>query len=205
VSARRADDPVTERNSCLPCCYGVHAACRHRPNGPRFSSPGSEAGKPCACETSGHTLGGGFCDGRSSDSWSSYRCGRPVKSELVVRSGDGWSFVSRAASGEPDEATVQVCGIHRAAVERRRKNDARREAEWAAHRERWDEAERASRSAIEWAARLRSEFGVDATAEDEVVAVNAERLYGQIVEAMEILLDVVGPDHPFRPDRLEES
>lgn len=187
---------------CLPCLFGIHAGCRHQPDGPRYSSPGSEAGKPCQCERAQHKLGDGTCDGQdhSGGMWDGMRrCNRPSKHTLTVRVGDAWSFVTNSGVRE---ATVQVCGIHRNAVERVRANDARRAQESAARQEQRDRDAAAARSAEDWAARLRDEYGVDATAHRTNVVVNAETLYGQLAAADAILRDVLPEEeNPLRNRR----
>lgn len=197
----KAAQTMAPERVCLPCMFGVHAGCRHRPDGPRFSSPGSEAGKPCQCERAGHTLGDGTCDAQdhSGGSWSGLaRCNRPTRETITVTSADRWRFLT--PMGEPDTAQVQVCGIHRNSVLKVRKNDAARAQEAEARREERARQQAASRGAEEWAQRLRDEYGVDATAADQDVVVNAETLYGQLAAADSVLRDVLPEEeNPLRP------
>lgn len=165
--------PISEATSCLPCCYGEHSSCRHRPEGRRFSGPRSEQGKPCACEQSGHVLGDGTCSAyRWIGTWDKVRCDKPVKATIIDR-----------------EFSVDyerhVCGIHAAAYRKRKANDEKRRAKWAA-----DDAARARaaenlRSATDWSERLRAEFGIESTPQRDDhlrVAVNPERLYGVLAD-----------------------
>lgn len=208
MSARtdRPRDPRTEATCCLPCIYGVHDACRHHPQGRQFSRPQSEAGKPCACEKSGHHLGDGFCDGHVHGDWGGRGCDRPAKFTVEVRAGDGVSFIaSSSTKGTDAPVTIELCGIHHNGLQKRRANEARWRAESAARDERYAEDRRARKAADEWAERLRSEFGVPATAHDTVVAVSPEHLYRLIVDTNAIAADVVDVSElPFRP-RPEEA
>ena len=134
---------INEETSCLPCVRGEHEGCRHYPQGGRFSSPGSEKGKLCACEKSGHVLGAGTCAANVVGDWDSHRCGKPTKGVWQERNG----FVSRGGTHE-----IEVCGVHLGARRRVKNNDdARREkyATDAAERDRLRATEQACEEALE--------------------------------------------------------
>lgn len=112
--------------ACFPCMHGDHNACRHHPEGQRFSAAGSEKGKPCDCEASGHTLGAGTCASWiSGDRGDGRRCDKPSKGI--------WSEErSRFASGKGETYAVELCGVHLAARRKRKANDEARAVQWEA-------------------------------------------------------------------------
>jgi len=182
------------RLSCMPCMHGEHYACRHQPDGPRFSAANSEAGKPCACEREDHKRVAGLCtDYRSGNFGDGNYCTRPAKGTARIQGRFSFGLEDRMVE-------VERCGIHLAGLRRQAANDAKMREEFAAQREKYAK-ERANRKASsDWVERL-AELGIPAKATGGralSVIVDPERLYGMVREAV-AEMDFAGIEHRFQP------
>ncbi len=206
---------LVEQKSCLPCMHGDHLVCRDHPNKDgAIWEKDSETGErrlvlrkrgyegearggeerlrpPCQCEAGGHEGAPGTCYAFSLGDWGSYRCGRPVKGTIKLRS-----------SFSQSEIEIEACGIHIAARNRVLVNDKKRENKFAARRELEAADKAAGQASEDWAAKLADEFGLPVEAMKVgsgtiKVELSPEPAYA-ILDEVRTLLDEVYENHPFK-------
>lgn len=199
------------RSLCYPCWAGEHEMCRHHPNEDGSVWVTDEDGTrrrvlyksqydkteiprpPCQCEVDGHTFGVGTCPVTVTDRFSSTRCDKPVKGTMTVRS----------RFGAKGEVTLEVCGIHRAAEQRKRNNEAKRKEEREEARRKADAQDAATKASEDWAQRIADEFdlpvtGLQGARDGQIrVAMSPERAYAKLSHIRDLLNEVYGDDHPW--------
>lgn len=188
-------DVLVGHLSCYPCMFGEHEACRHRSNEPGYSAPDrASLHTYCHCERLQHEAGQGTCSAQlqsaSTFSMHSARCGKPAKAVIEVK--------DRFSVGTHE---MEVCGIHRAAHERRLKGDAKRAEESAKLRRKWARSDSNRKASEHWAERFQDEFGLDARSlqrsDELLVSCPPEPLYRVLSEVKDLLDEVYGDEHPL--------
>ena len=91
----------------------------------------------------------------------------------------------------PCKDDLSLCAIHANAEAKRQASNERWAAESAARRERWSEQQRSRQVAEMWADRIRSDFNIKATANDNGVVMNGEGLHG-LLAAVSVELRELG-------------
>lgn len=199
ISEAERENRQKARGACSRCEYGEHEACQ----GGHKSYKGETM--KCTCKKARHKLLDGMCTFMSHSDWSTRMCCRPATTTIQVRAHFG-TEISMARKEErigrkPVMVVKERCNFHLSVHRRMQQGEELRAEQARVRKEEDDERHRASKAAQDWARRLREEYGVDCDAREgsRNVIINAERLYGQIAKADEVLKDVLPEEeNPFR-------